>query len=146
MSIIVWDGKTLAADKQTTNVNLKRPAPPKIFRRGDLMFAGVGQHQSVRALMEWASGGMLPATFPKDYMDSSGSTALWIINRNGTIGRLEDGPFVIIQDQPYFADGSGRDFAYGAMAMGADAVKAVEIACQYDIYCGGGIDTLTFDD
>lgn len=146
MSIIVWDGKTLAADKQTTNVNLKRPATTKIFRNGDILFAGVGQHQCVRALMEWVEWGMPPASFPKDYMDSSGSTALWIINRNGTIGRVEDGPFVIKQEQPYFADGSGRDFAYGAMAMGADAVKAVEIACQHDIYCGGGIDTLTFDD
>lgn len=146
MSIIVWDGTTLAADKQVTNINLKRSSATKIIRiNDDILVAGVGQHQTVMALIEWVRWGMPVAKFPKEFTDKSESTTLWIINRNKTIGRIEDGPFLIMQDTHRFADGSGRDFAYGAMEMGADAVEAVEIACKYDIYCGGGIDRLTFD-
>lgn len=38
---------------------------------------------------------------------------------------------------PFYALGSGSYFAIGAMANGADAKKAVEIACEYDIHSGG---------
>lgn len=38
-----------------------------------------------------------------------------------------------------------RDYAYGALAMGADAVRAVEVACEYDNGCGMGIDVLTIE-
>ena len=36
----------------------------------------------------------------------------------------------------------GKTLALGAMAAGADAKKAVEIACEYNLYCGGGIDVV----
>lgn len=43
------------------------------------------------------------------------------------IGRL----FIpVLVDLPYFAIGSGAGYAMGAMAMGADARKAVEVACK----------------
>lgn len=42
-----------------------------------------------------------------------------------------------------FAMGSGRDFALGAMDMGATAKKAVEIAAGRDAYTGGIIRTIT---
>jgi ATP-dependent protease HslVU (ClpYQ) peptidase subunit len=38
--------------------------------------------------------------------------------------------------------GSGGEFAMGAMAAGANARKAVSIACQLDYYTGKGIDTV----
>lgn len=38
--------------------------------------------------------------------------------------------------------GTGKELALGAMAAGADAKKAVEIACEYNLYCGGGIDVV----
>jgi len=43
---------------------------------------------------------------------------------------------------PFHAEGMGRRFAIGAMAMGADAHRAVEVAAQYDMWTGGGIDVL----
>ncbi len=45
----------------------------------------------------------------------------------------------------YLCIGRGRDFAFGALAMGADAYKAVMIACLYESSCGMGIDTLTLE-
>lgn len=54
----------------------------------------------------------------------------------------EPHPFEI--EEPFYAFGSGMDIAIGALAMGANAIKAVEIASRYSSHCGNGIDTLTF--
>lgn len=144
MSVIVWDGKTLAADKQASSGNLIR-TQTKIFRHGDLLIGGAGTTTSVEALRNWVLGGCDPEKFPKLPTDA-GHTDLWVINRNGVIRKFEDSPFPVSYDDKVFAEGSGRDFAYGAMAMGADAVTAVKVAIRYDKHCGGGIDVLTFDD
>lgn len=45
-------------------------------------------------------------------------------------------------DMPFWAAGSGADYAMGAMAAGKDAKEAVEIACRFDINCGLGVDVL----
>lgn len=37
----------------------------------------------------------------------------------------------------YTATGSGMFLALGAMEMGADTKKAVDVAKKYDLYCGG---------
>lgn len=143
MSVVVWDGTTLAADRQATNSNLRRTMT-KISRHGDVLIAGTGTQTSTQAVREWILEGAHPDKFPHPETDDN--TAVWVINRNGTIVKFENSPFGIRYLDKVFAEGSGRDFALGAMSMGADAVAAVEVACMYDIYCGGGIDTLSFDD
>lgn len=42
----------------------------------------------------------------------------------------------------FFAIGSGMFLALGAMELGADPIKAVEIAIKYDIGCGGKVTSL----
>lgn len=37
----------------------------------------------------------------------------------------------------YHAIGSGAKYALGAMAMGAGAIEAVEVAMKFDPHCGG---------
>ena len=143
MSVVVWDGKTLAADRQATNSNLRRKMC-KISKHGDILIAGTGVQTSTQAVRNWVLAGAEPDKFPKSETDEH--TAVWVINRNGTIVKFENSPFGIVYLDKVFAEGSGRDFALGAMFMGADAVTAVEAACTYDIYCGGGIDTLSFDE
>lgn len=143
MSVVVWDGKTLAADRQATNGNLARTMR-KIERHGDILLAFTGVQTSGQAIINWVLGGCNMDAFPKDWVHEN-STVL-VINRNGTVMKFEDAPFPIKCEGKFFAEGSGRDFALAAMHMGADAVKAVEVACVYDVYCGGGIDTLSFDE
>jgi ATP-dependent protease HslVU (ClpYQ) peptidase subunit len=70
---------------------------------------------------------------------------LVVIDRAGTLRRFENGPYPLTYHDEIFACGSGCDFAYGAMAMGADASRAVEVASEFDIYCGRGVDTLAFE-
>ena len=42
----------------------------------------------------------------------------------------------------FVADGSGRDFAIAAMALGRTARQAVALAARFDVYTGGGIDSI----
>lgn len=43
---------------------------------------------------------------------------------------------------PFYAIGTGRRLALGAMAAGATAEEAVRIASQFDVYTGSEVDTL----
>jgi len=133
----------LAADRRSVSGTLQR-SMTKIFRHGDMLIGGAGTWTTLEAMRAWVMGGCVFGEFPKLPKDSDTVPSLWVINRNGTILKFEDSPWPLRYDDPVFADGSGREFAYGAMAMGADARRAVEIACKYDIYCGGGIDVLSF--
>jgi ATP-dependent protease HslVU (ClpYQ) peptidase subunit len=146
MTIIVWDGKTLAADRQATCGNLAR-SMRKISRYGDILIGGAGTRSAVDAVMNWVLKGCVAQDFPKlSSVPAERDVSLWVINKNGTIRKFEDSPFPMVYDDNVFAEGSGRDFAYGAMAMGANAIQAVEIACRFDVTCGGGVDVLTFED
>lgn len=143
MSVIVWDGKTLAADRLAVNGNLKRKTS-KIWRHGDMLIAGAGSAAGIQAMLEWVTAGAERDKFPK--LRDGDDVCLWVVNKNGSMAKWEDSPFPITYHESQWADGSGRDFAYGALAMGADAVKAVEVACEYDAYCGGGVETVSFAD
>lgn len=145
MSVIVWDGKTLAADRQATSSNLRRTTR-KIWRHDDILIAGVGTSMHIEALRNWVMGGLDPESFPDICKADDVRACLTVINRAGRIVRFENGPFPVSYEDEIYADGSGRDFAYGAMAMGADARKAVEVASTYDVDCGHGVDTLSFDE
>lgn len=145
MSIIVWDGKTLAADRQWTAGNLIRTTT-KIWRHGDILMGGAGTFWHMEALRNWVTNGMIPAKFPELKIKDDTVPSFWLINRSGMVAKLEDSPYPLTCLDPFFAEGSGRDFAYGALAMGADARQAVEVACRYDYGCGGGVDILTFED
>lgn len=143
MSVIAWDGVTLAADTQSSNQNLFRRVT-KIWRHEDMLIAGAGAATTIQAIRNWVLGGCEPKDWPSDYITKDDNTAVWIINKSGRIAVFEGTPYPIPFEDKIFADGSGRDFALGAMAMGAGAHEAVTVACKYDIYCGGHIDTLTF--
>lgn len=61
---------------------------------------------------------------------------------DGSLRRLTKGG-VASFEAPFYADGSGGEYAMGAMAMGANARQAVQVACRFDLASGDGIDTLT---
>lgn len=142
MTVIVWDGETLAADRQSSHQNLRRSVT-KISKHGDLLIACSGTYTAAQAVKAWLVSGAEVEDFPFARVDEH--TAVIAINKEGQILRFEDSPFPVVLNDKIIAEGTGRDFALGAMAMGADAAKAVEIACVYDIYSGGGIDRLKFD-
>lgn len=146
MSVVVWDGKVLAADRQATASNLIRTTT-KIWRSGDTMIAGAGNATAIQAMKDWILNLECdPEQFPKLREYGHDDVTIWVINRNGTLLRFEETPWPLHYHDQTFAEGSGRDFAYGALAMGADAVTAVKVASDYDVFCGRGVDVLSFDD
>lgn len=56
------------------------------------------------------------------------------------------GNYEEISKGQHIAFGTGSHFALGAMDAGASVKKAIQIACQRDIYSGGEIDVIEFDE
>jgi hypothetical protein len=146
MSVIAWDGKTLAGDMQATeDSGLTVKTYPKVFRisagNRSYICGVVGRIGAGRAKARW---------FVENSLDPlpGGSAAVIIIPAN------HSAPITIVSDSEYpdtlprdqlFAIGSGAQVAMGAMWAGASAEKAVEAACELDDGCGKGCAVLTID-
>jgi len=151
MSVIVWDGKYLAADKQATNGSLARTTT-KIGKRtlnnkDDSFLWGVtGDADLGAARIEWIAqtrrkidAGQYPTALP------GASATVMVIDFLG-VWLWENMPFPMKIEDEHLAIGSGRDFALGALHRGADAAQAVITASVFDVYCGGGVDLLSKGD
>lgn len=145
MTIVCWDGKTLAADKLRTTVGLKSTAT-KIYRlsMGELVgFSGSEVH--AMRLLKWFKD-FRGGEFPAPIGDDTGADALFIeTSGDAWFYHSTCGGVGIKRDDPFLAMGAGRDYALAAMHLGFDARKAVEVACHFDAGCGNGIDTLTLE-
>lgn len=143
MTVIAWDGKTLAADKRATYSGCARTVT-KIRRapNGELV-AFSGDFDTGAALADWYCNGADPATFPDNKNgESNVKSYLLVIRLNGSFAQYERTPIPLEFEDTTTAQGSGRDYALAAMHLGRTAAEAVQVACALDIYCGNGIDTL----
>jgi ATP-dependent protease HslVU (ClpYQ) peptidase subunit len=140
MTVIAWDGRTLAADKQSTSHGMRRTTT-KIYRVSDGLVALSGSGCHAHALLAWFRGDRDPAKWPREDGEQSGQI----------IHFTREGVFVYAGDlpphgepihNPFIAFGAGRDYAMAAMHLGCDARRAVEVACEFDTSCGCGVDTL----
>lgn len=143
MTVIAWDGKTLAADKRGTVAGMAY-AVTKIHRLPDglVAFSGGGAHAA--ELLNWFFGARNPAAYPR--CDDEGGAGALHINQDGRIFMYSAAnPFPERIEEAFFARGAGRDYAMAAMHLGCDARRAVEVACVFDTGCGSGIDTLVLE-
>lgn len=145
MSIVVWDGTTMAADQQW-EVNGVREKGDKL-RVGvgaDTCVAFVGDVAAGHLLMEWYREGRDPAQWPACQATPENSAVLIVwpeFERPRTWYRE---PIPITVHGPFAAWGDAREIALGAMAHGATAVEAVEICIQLHISCGFGVTQWTW--
>lgn len=145
MTVIVWDGKILAADKRACNNGLKFTVT-KIRKINGNLVGSSGDFSPIQAMFHWYEKGADPEKIPDCQKDKDRWTTLLVITPEKKIFRYEQDCFPYEIEEKKYAAGSGRDFALAAMAMGADAVEAVKIACRFDAGCGNGIDTLGFEE
>lgn len=147
MTVIAWDGRTLAADKKATNSGYGETTT-KIHRLKDgRLVAGCGQSDKARELIRWLNEGADPKTFPDNSIGEDGCRALiLIIDKQGKMYRLERTPLLLELEDKFTAMGSGRDYALAMLYIGKTAVEAVTVASALDDDCGRGIDTLTLED
>ncbi len=149
MTVIAWDGKTLAADKRACLGGLIRTTT-KIFRAfdpvtSDGVLVGYGGDAACgEELLAWFKRGAKPEEYPPLRKPEDWARLL-VIGRGGTICFYENTPYPVkFARGQAFAIGSGRDFALAAMQCGKTAQEAVEVATVFDNGCGNGVDTLEF--
>ena len=135
MTVIAWDGRTLASDRLVLYGSMSRVAE-KIFIYGDIAYGAAGTYDQVLVFRQWVALGM-PDPIP--VLDDLAviEIELWecyvrdgehLGVRSKIVGRAECGGI--------WAIGCGRELAMGAMLAGKGAREAVRIACLQDSHCG----------
>lgn len=144
MTVIAWDGKTLAGDKRT-NFGGLHGQTTKVHRIGACLVGCAGNAAHIAELLEWVRAGRIPADLPKAQSDPKECVTMLLIEPDGSVAHYESSPYPIRLANRQWAIGSGRDFALAAMHLGKSAAEAVEVANALDCSCGNGVDTLTLE-
>lgn len=146
MTVIAWDGVTLAADKKRTLYRTPMPAV-KIFRArrlrkngepdgpGYLLYGCSGDSYDCIAFQAWVHGGPKPVLTSIMVMAIDEARRVWVAEEKLIWAQIPLKKFAI---------GSGADYALGAMLAGASAAKAVRITAEVDNSTGMGVNTLKF--
>jgi len=143
VTIIAWDGKTLAADRRMVNYSVIF-STTKIFRVGGALVGFSGTAAHIGRYLAWMRDGFDPKTYPEQ--DKECTCYSVVIRADGSIESYGDTGYPVLVSDPFHAAGSGRDFALAAMYLGKGAREAVELTCHFCCDCGSGIDTLSFDE
>ena len=138
-TIAVRDG-ILAVDSLCVNGNGgRRGFFEKACVYGGNIYAGCGAAQSVLEFFEWAAAGEKPGyQFATKADDFAGIIVRWVDGRP-QVWTVENGLKAWEVRMPFTARGAGAEYAIGAMAMGASAADAVQIAATFDLNTGGPI-------
>lgn len=141
MTVIAWDGTSLAADKMTDFGGLHATTTTVQRIRGCLV-AGCGNAALVRELQAWFADGAEPARFPAAQRDLKECCSLLVVQPGGVLLQYENGPFPLVLEKRHWAIGSGRDFAMMAMHLGKSARQACELTAELCNTCGNGVDSM----
>jgi 20S proteasome alpha/beta subunit len=139
MTVIAWDGETLAADRRSTRSG-SIAVVRKIFAIGNLRCGFAGASDFASALRVWVERGRKEEDFPRSQEKDDYAIALVI--EGSRILCYDRTPHPVEIFSKFYAVGSGKDAAMGAMLSGMNASQAVEIASQVDECCGNGVDSL----
>ena len=146
MTTAAWDGKTMAADRQSTTGGMRHQSPQAKIHQGTYhgmpaLFAGAGTVVYSASMIEWLLLGM-PDERKPEMPESPDSFTVFVATEAGVFLYV-DSLRPIPLGQIKWAIGSGGEYAFGAMDAGASAKRAVEIACDRDTNSGMGVDVLT---
>lgn len=112
---------------------------PKLFiTKNGWAFAGCGEVSDCRRTFDWANA-ELGAAKKATKLPPGGDCIAFAVSPDGVLFCIERGYLFEMPSAPYAAIGSGADFAFGAMAAGASAIKAVEISSTLDASTGKGV-------
>ncbi len=129
-TIAVRDG-IMAADSAIVDGGICVGSVPKLHRISCGVMGGAGKWSEVLMFRDWLDEcGPDPKTFPDKIRDTD--TSVLLLCKDGRLLCLEGRSQWEI-DAPYQAIGTGFQIALGAMAAGASAERAVEIACDLDV-------------
>lgn len=153
MTVIAWDGKNLVADKRSIDQSGLQRTVTKIERFDfhyedgsveEVLVGLSGNYCTSAMLLQWFKDGAEPDDFPM--VDPDLGASLVVISEESGVRMYTGGPYPMVFEDKVGAWGSGRDFALAAMHLGHDAMKAVEVACLFDVGCGNGTNVLGLSD
>ena len=148
MTVLVWDGKTFAADKQSTCGQMRRKLTKiRKLDNGHLVGA-TGTSTDCKRYINWYE--KVCEVADGEYVSlpewSDGAPHMMVITPwKGIYLYTGTDTYLDYSENNIFATGSGAEYALGAMRAGASAEQAVLIANEFDTHCGMGVDTLILD-
>lgn len=135
MTTIAVRNGIMAADSRVTsdgeNSGTRYFRTEKLFRKGRDLIGLAGESEPGLIFLDWYGSGKKDA--PGVLIDGEADFTALVLTRKGLFeyGKYCRGERVL---EPFYAIGSGAKAALGAMHMGADARRAVQIACKIDPY------------
>ena len=135
MTIIAWDGTSLAADCQSSVGDMAVKAK-KIQRRADGTLVALAGDEGLAIAMV---SSVFDGTEWPTAKDDERATMVIVRPDRSVVQYTHHRRSPVPITQPWYTWGSGREFAAGALAMGADARRAAEVACELCHYCGMGV-------
>jgi 20S proteasome alpha/beta subunit len=141
MSVVVWDGKRVASDLQGQQGDLRMKSKKIFMLEDSTVLAFTGEYERGLALVEWYKNGATPSLWPASQADKENWVRLIVVPPKGKPFCFKQLPFRQIVEEKFAAWGSGRDYALGALAKGADAIEAVRIASRFCTSCGMGVES-----
>ena len=142
MTTIAWDGKTLAADSlRTAGDTIETNPAIKVFKDvGVYKLAAItGDHVKSNQILHWIKNIGGAHNFPIPACDDNTAVICITEKAEVIVYRADSKGEPLNHGVGMYTDGSGWQLALGALEAGADAVKAVEIACKRDVYSGGEV-------
>ena len=150
MTAVVFDGKSLAADKLIISHTLPFVGT-KIRRAGDMLLGYSGPHSVAQEMFEWAEMGFPKESCPKGHFDAEkgGTLMVVFIDAKGagkhSIKVYEHSATPYAIETPYHAIGSSCQVAMGAMFLKHTAEEAVQACIATSVLCGMGVDVIHID-
>lgn len=140
MTVVAWDGKTLAADKLGDAGGLQRTTT-KILRFDGGLFGSAGYASKASEIFAWISSGADPAKVPAFQLTDDYQMVL-VVRTDRRVFTYARSAYPFEMEDRFHAIGSGRNFAMTAMHLGMSAANAVRVTCELCTECGVGIDTM----
>jgi len=141
MTVIAWDGRTVAADSLCRFGCYRGPMPvEKIVKRNGVVFGITDYSSWFDAWIGWYFNGQDPKEVPECKLTSG--TGNFLVFKDGRA-------YACTYDLPYLQEvgapdawGSGCEFAIGAMKAGKNAKEAVEIVIECNPDSGGPVQVI----
>jgi ATP-dependent HslUV protease subunit HslV len=137
VTTIAYRDGVLAADTLMTANGSRDDFAPKIERIGGLLVGTTGSFPLGLKFRAWVARGF-EGDCPYSGGEPDGNGI--IVWAHGVVGWCAAGPWPVMR--PFYALGSGCEYAIGAMEMGASAEQAVGVAMKHATETGGEITVL----
>ena len=140
MSIVAYTEGVMASDSLTVDGGgLCRTYTSKIKKGKDFIIGFVGSLTEVETFWRAHNWMAFDALVESVYVDDRWKDlGIMVADAEGRCFYFDDRVFVEVEE-PFCAMGSGRDYALGAMKLGATPMTAVNTAIHFDAYCGGEV-------